>query len=490
MDRSMKQVGGSSTSSASAPRTSVVRADFTLPQLNERVLSTLNEDGSRRWLSPREVRGRFWRARWIVAWSLIAIFTAIPWMRIAGKPPLLLDLMRRQFTFFGTTFCQTETLLLALLLLGVVVLIFLVTALFGRVWCGWACPQTVYMEFLFRPMERWILGATYGKAQKKISVYRSIAMYALFLVLSAHLANTFLAYFVGTDRLVAWTNGSPADHPVSFGVFAATTALMMFHFTFFREQLCTIVCPYGRLQSVLLDRNSLVIGYDKHRGEPRAGGAERRAIDAHVGHVGECVDCTMCVQVCPTGIDIRDGLQLECVNCAQCIDACDAVMDKVNRPRGLIRYSTQNQLEKTAPTGARYRLVLYSILLSLIVSLFVWLLAVRPPVLIEQVRLVGLNFTVLPTGEVATPIRLLIENRTASRREYTISHSGESALVEQVAQIGIASSQAGTVDLTILSPSNLFHNGSRVGAVTVSDDAGLVRTVPIVIAGPFAGGGI
>jgi hypothetical protein len=225
-----------------------------------RVLSTLNPDGSRRWLEPKLSNGRFLQRRRIVAWILIIVFAAIPWIRINDKPVILLDVMTRKFVFFGTTFRPTDTLLLALLLLSIFVGIFLLTALFGRVWCGWACPQTVYMEFLYRPVERLFLGKAYGNRKASVAPWRRVAMYAVFLLASAHLANTFLAYFVGTDRLVEWTLRSPTEHPTAFAIFVVTTGLMMFDFCFFREQMCTLVCPYGRFQSVLLDKGSLIVG--------------------------------------------------------------------------------------------------------------------------------------------------------------------------------------------------------------------------------------
>ncbi|MFO0963632.1 MAG: cytochrome c oxidase accessory protein CcoG [Phycisphaerales bacterium] len=466
-----------------------MKQDFTLPQLNERVLSTLNTDGSRRWMTPREARGRLWKARLIVAWSLIAVFTAIPWLRIDGKPPIFLDVMTRQFTFFGTTFRPTETLLMALLFLAIFVTIFLLTALFGRVWCGWGCPQTVYLEFVYRPIERFFLGQAYGRKGATVAVWRRIAMYAVFLVLSAHLANTFLAYFVGTDRLTHWTLGNPAEHPVAFAVFAVTVGLMMFDFVFFREQLCTLVCPYGRFQSVLLDRESLVIGYDRRRGEPRAKAAERRALESKGERAGDCIECTMCVQVCPTGIDIRDGLQLECVNCTQCIDACNEVMDKIGKPRGLIRYSSQNQLEKGTTRRLRYRVLIYPALLVVILSVFVTMLVRREPALIEQERIRGANFTEMTDGRIETPISILVENRGEVPRTYTATGVDDVQVVGGSAQATVQPGQPGKIALRVSCPPRSFGRGSRQGEVEVRDDAGFVKRVPLTIAGPFSAGG-
>lgn len=460
-------------------------ANFTLPQLNQRVLSTLNQDGTRRWMSPRQARGRFWSARAVVAWTLIAIFTAMPWTSMHGKPPILLDLTTRHFTFFGTTFRPTETLLLALLTLAIFVTVFLVTALLGRVWCGWGCPQTIYMEFVYRPIERLCIGDQSAKQRAPVAVWRRLLMYFIFLALSAHLANTFLAYFVGTEKLVEWTFRSPADHPVAFGVFAATVALMMFDFVFFREQLCTLVCPYGRFQSVLLDKDSLVIGYDSARGEPRANAIHRRALESKQERAGDCVECTKCVQVCPTGIDIREGLQLECVNCAQCIDACDEVMDKLGKSRGLIRYTTQNILEGRKRKRIRYRLLAYPILLTAIVTALVTLLAAREPAWIEQVRLTGLNFTTTPVGEIASPVRILIENRSDTAQEFEVVSTPTVRLRDSVARVVIEADEAATIDLTVLSEASAFHRGRRNGEVTVRSSDGFEKSIALAIAGPF-----
>ena len=460
-------------------------ADFTLPQLDERVLSTLNVDGTRRWMEPRDARGRFWRARLVVAVALIAVFTAIPWLRIGGKPPILLDVMTRQFTFLGTTFRPTETLLLAVLMLAIFVAVFLATAVFGRVWCGWGCPQTVYLEFVYRPIERLFLGAAYGRKGASVPAWRRLAMYAAYLVISAHLANTFLAYFVGTDRLTAWTLGSPANHPVAFTVFAVTVGLMMFDFVFFREQLCTLACPYGRFQSVLLDRDSLVIAYDRTRGEPRAKAAERRTMEAAGQEAGDCIECTMCQQVCPTGIDIRNGLQLECIHCAQCVDACDDVMRKVGRPVGLIRYSTQNRIERTGRRGFRYRLVIYPLLLGVMVTAFVVLLVRREPVLVEQVRVLGANFAVAADGAIETPIEVLVENRTDVERTVRVTGAGDVEVAGGHAEVRVPASDAATLAFTVRAPAATFGRGSRPGAVTVDDGVRAPHPVELTIAGPF-----
>ena len=252
-------------------------------------------------------------------------------VKINGKPLMLFDITRREFTFFGATFLPTDTFLLMLLLFSIFVGIFLVTAIWGRVWCGWGCPQTVYMEFVYRPLEVLIEGGRSRqiKTDKTGVSGRRMIKHFVFFIVSAFLANTFLAYFVGWDRLLGWMTSSPSQHPIAFGVMIGTTVLMFGDFGWFREQTCIVACPYGRFQSVLLDRQSLIVGYDEQRGEPRGKG-KRKEGDGR----GDCVDCSLCVTTCPTGIDIRNGLQMECIGCANCIDACDD-MTKPARPFSL-----------------------------------------------------------------------------------------------------------------------------------------------------------
>ena len=292
-------------------------------QPEEHVLSTLEADGSRRWLKPKLSKGALLLKRRILAYVLIAIFTLVPFIKIAGKPLVLLDITARRFTILGFTFLPTDTVLLAIFMVGLLLSVFLFTALFGRVWCGWACPQTVYMEFLFRPIERLFEGTVgRGGYKKKVAPWRTALKYVVYFILCVYLANTFLAYFIGVDRLSEWVTQSPFRHPVPFAVMAFVTFAMMVDFCYFREQLCLIACPYGRFQSVLLDQNSLIVAYDKNRGEPRGKLRKKKKDQAEaLPIIGDCIDCGNCVTTCPTGIDIRKGLQMECINCTQCIDA-------------------------------------------------------------------------------------------------------------------------------------------------------------------------
>ncbi|QDU84114.1 Ubp3 associated protein Bre5 [Planctomycetes bacterium Pla163] len=459
-----------------------------LLQPQEHVLSTLEADGSRRWLTPRLSTGRFWRRRRVVAYVLLALYSFLPWIRVGGEQALLFDLPARRFTFFGVTFLPTDTVLLALLLLLTFLGIFAATALFGRVWCGWACPQTVYMEFVFRPLERLFTGrkGKGGRPTKPVAGWRRLAMYATYLVICIHLAQTFVAYFAGTDNVRQWIWGSPLAHPVPFVIVLALTVAMMIDFAFWREQLCIIGCPYGRFQSVLLDRWSKIVAYDYRRGEPRG----KRKHDASVEEAaatGDCIDCKMCVVVCPTGIDIRDGLQLECVNCTQCMDACDDVMDKIGRPRGLVRYSSEAADAGEGGRLVRPRPVIYACIISVLLVVFGFKVTHRPSSDLTLMRSLGLPFVTAADGRIENSLRLKLVNRTQERRSYTVEVI-EPAGLEVVLQGG----QRFTLepDATLVEPVRvvadveLFALGPVDGLLRVTDDQGEVIERALRLLGP------
>jgi cytochrome c oxidase accessory protein FixG len=442
----------------------------------ERVLPTLNVDGTRRWLTPQLARGRFYRRRLVTAWALIALFALLPHLRIGGRPAMLLDVVHRRFTLFGTTFYPTETMLLMLLLVGLFVGIFLLTAVVGRVWCGWACPQTVYMEFLYRPIERLFMRLARGAGAGGRRVWRALQA-AVSLAVSMFLAHTFLAYFVGVEALAQWVRRSPLEHPLSFLVMAGTTALMFLDFGYFREQVCMIACPYGRLQSVLLDRRSLIVGYDVRRGEPRG----------KLGHVaGDCVDCGACVRTCPTGIDIREGLQMECIHCTQCIDACDAIMDRVGKPRGLIRYSSREELAGAPRRMLRPRIVLYPALLLLVWGALAWALAHRPGAEVTVLRGAGSPFTVLSSGEVSNQIRVKIENHGGEPRRYLIElvDAADLRLVAPANPLTVGAGQQATATAFVVGAAAAFPHGSREVRFRVTDGGGFTATTGYRLLGP------
>jgi cytochrome c oxidase accessory protein FixG len=457
------------------------------PEAEERVLSTLNRDGSRRRIRPKISKGRFHRRRLVTAWALIAGFTLIPILRMNGKPLMLFDIPKREFVLFGATFLPTDTFLLMLLLFSIFVGIFLITALWGRVWCGWACPQTVYMEYLYRPLESWIEGGRNRQIQldRGGPDARRVLKFVAFFAVSAFLANTFLAYFVGWDRLIEWITHSPARHPVAFGVMLATTLLMFLDFAWFREQTCIVACPYGRFQSVLLDRQSLIVGYDSTRGEPR--GRWRRKEQRTEG---DCIDCGLCVSTCPTGIDIREGLQMECIHCTQCIDACDAVMDRVGLQRGLVRYTSQEELATGGRRLLRPRLVAYSAILALMFGALAFSLSGKSSADVTLLRGLGAPFKLLPSGEVSNQIRIKITNRNAEERSYAfeVVEPAALAMVAPENPLVVAAGDTRMTAAFLNAPPKEFSDGELAVVLRISDGVDFERLYDYRLLGPSGGG--
>jgi cytochrome c oxidase accessory protein FixG len=409
----------------------------------EAVLSTLGNDGKRNWIYPVPSNGKLWKARLVVAWLLVALFVALPIIKVGGKPAVFLDVMNREFTFFGLTLYPTDTLITMFGTLALFLTIALVTAVFGRVWCGWACPQTVYLEFFFRPVERMIEGKESKRRKRDAGpmtsekFFRKALKLVIFGIMSMALAHVFVAYFVSWERLLSWMTGPPTDHWGVFVLMAGTSALILFDFGYFREQMCTITCPYARFQSVLQDRDSMIVSYDPARGEARGrrNRAQRQAEaeGADIG-LGDCIDCGACVRTCPTGIDIREGLQMECIGCTQCIDACDDIMESIGKPGGLIRYTSENTIDQLLlekgqepmgknpqePRVLRPRLVIYTVLFLVFASVSATLLVTRTPVEVDVLRITGAPFQMVGDDRAANRLKFVIQNRSGEDAEYQI----------------------------------------------------------------------
>ena len=350
-------------------------------------VTTIADDGSRIFLHPADVRGFFstWRA--FFGWFLITVFFALPWWQIGGYPAIFLDFAARRFHFFGSTFAAQDMTLLFFVLVGMGLTGYLLTSLFGRLWCGWSCPHTVFLEQVFRRIERWIDGD--AQARRKLDaadwtpekIFKRGLKWGIYLLISFVLVHGVLAYFVSLPGLCKMVTHAPWENWPTFVFMVVATGIVFFNFTWFREQLCLAICPYGRLQSALQDDDTLMIGYDEKRGEPRGR-------PGTVG-VGDCINCMKCVQVCPTGIDIRQGLQIECVGCANCIDACDAVMAKLGRKRGLIRYDSLNGLSGGKRRFWRPRVVIYVAILLIGGTVGAFAFSQVKPIYVSTLRMTG-----------------------------------------------------------------------------------------------------
>jgi cytochrome c oxidase accessory protein FixG len=448
-------------------------------------LYTISKDGTRKWVYPSIIWGKIRKFRVAVATLLLAAYLATPWIEISGKQAVLINIMGREFTFFGTTYWATDTLPLVFILALLGMTLFIVSAVVGRAWCGWACPETVFLEFVFRPLEALIEGPPAKRIrlnQSKWSkewLFKKTLKFAIYAAIAWLMANTLLAYFIGREPLLLMATHSPLENLNVFVICLIFTAAFLFQFGWFREQFCTVLCPYARFQSVLLDRASLVVGYDTKRGEPRGKAKES-------GH-GDCVDCGLCVRVCPTGIDIRNGIQLECVHCAACIDACDSIMDGVGKPRGLIRYDSEQGFAGDKRRFIRPRLFLYLTVILILLTALGVSLSKRSEIDFQILRGgLDLPFTVLADGEIVNHLHLRMGNKGDKEHSFTISapEAPDLKLVLPVNPIKVGAEALLTSPIFVtVQASSLEHGHRKIELVATRED-GKVRKSSIVILGP------
>ena len=359
-------------------------------------IGTINEEGKRSWVYPKKPVGKRYEYRKLVSYVLLIFLFGAPFIHINGNQFLMFNVLERRFNIFGFPFWPQDFHLFVIIMITGVVFVVLFTVAFGRLFCGWICPQTIFMEMVFRRIEYWIEGDR-GKQMRLDKMpwnaeklrKRSIK-WSIFFVISFLIANVFLAYLIGSDRLIEYITDGPANHVGTLISLLIFTSVFYFVFAWFREQVCIIVCPYGRLQGVLLDNKSIVVTYDHKRGEKEAGRAKfKKSEDRAATGKGDCIDCAQCVQVCPTGIDIRNGTQLECVNCTACIDACNQMMEAVNLPKDLIRYASEENIEKKAKFTFNARLKGYTAVLVILLGLLTGMLFLRNDVEATVLRLPG-----------------------------------------------------------------------------------------------------
>lgn len=388
-------------------------------------LAIVTGEGKRNWIYPKQPRGFYTRLRSALSALLLLVLAATPFITVNGHPVMLFNVLERKFILFGVIFGPHDFPLLGLALITLAVFVILFTAVFGRLFCGWVCPQTVFMEMVFRKIDYWIEGD--HREQRRLNesrwnaekIRRKGAKYALYAILSFVVANMLLGWIIGGEALLELVTDDPSRHLGGLTAMLAFTAGFYWIFSWFREQACILVCPYGRLQGVLLDPHSIVIAYDHVRGEPR--GKLRRG---QARSEGDCIDCRLCVDVCPTGIDIRNGTQLECVNCTACIDACDEVMDKIGKPRRLIRYDSAEGIASGQRRLWTPRVIGYSAVLTLLAVLLVVLLANRSDLDVTILRTPGMFYQDQPDGRVSNIYDVSVLNKTFDRLSVVLSLRG------------------------------------------------------------------
>ena len=457
-------------------------------------IGTINKEGKRSWIFPKKPSGRFYKYRSWVSYLLLTILLLAPFVKINGNQFFLFNVLERKFNIFSFPFWPQDFHLLVISMIIGVVFIILFTVVFGRIFCGWICPQTIFLEMVFRKIEYWIDGDR-GKQirlQKQAwnaeKIKKRVLKWTLFFVISFIIANVFLAYLIGGDVLIEYIASSPFENLNTFTSLLIFTGVFYFIFVWFREQVCIIACPYGRLQGVLLDNKTINVAYDFVRGEKEEGRAKfKKNEDREASGKGDCIDCFQCVHVCPTGIDIRNGTQLECVNCTACIDECDDMMEAVGLPKGLIRYASEDNIEKKAPFKFSARMKGYSAVLFVLIGILIGMLFLRNDVEATILRLPGQLYQHKEGNIISNVYTFKVINKTikdiADVSYKLLSHKGKIELVTHadfvVPKQGLAE---GTLFIEI--NSSLLNNDKTALRIGVYSGGKLIETAKTNFLGP------
>lgn len=454
-------------------------------------LSTLDEHGKRRWIYPKKPSGYYTKWRNRVNFILLAFLFSGPFIRIGGEPLLMINVIERKFVLFGKIFWPQDFYIFVLIALSFVVFIILFTVVYGRIFCGWICPQTIFMEGVFRKIEYAIEGDWKQQMQlnkgpwNKQKIGKKTLKHIIFFAISFTIANTFLAYIIGSDELIRIVTSPPSEHIGGLAALTIFSGVFYGVFAFFREQVCTNVCPYGRLQGVLLDKQSVVVAYDRVRGEPK--GKFRKGEDRAEAKKGDCIECGHCVHVCPTGIDIRNGTQLECVNCTACIDACDSMMEAVNLPKGLIRYTSEEQIETRQPFKLSTRAKAYSVVLVALLGVVTTLIILRGEIEANILRTPGMLYQTTEEGRISNLYNFKIINKGGNDLNLEIRPLEDTFEIQMVGRQPILPKQEIAEGAFFLSaPKEAFEFGKAETTLGVFDSEGrLLDRVKIRITGPL-----
>jgi cytochrome c oxidase accessory protein FixG len=447
------------------------------------------EAGKRQWLYPLIRKGTLYKWRSWISYVYLILFFAGPFLRINGQPLLLLNFFDRQFVLLGQVFWPQDIFLFMLASLVFIVCIVLFTIAFGRIFCGWICPQTIFMEMLFRKVEIWIEGAP-SKRKKldagpwdKEKIIKKTSKHILFIIISFLIANTFLAYLIGSQNLIKIITEPVTEHWVGFGSICVFTIVFYLVYSQVRELVCTVICPYGRLQGVFIDKHTLVVAYDDVRGEPR-GKIDRKA-DPLASHKGDCVDCHLCVDVCPTGIDIRQGTQMECVNCTACIDACNDVMAKINRPLNLIGFFSENMIREKEKPSFTGRMKGYAAIITILVGVLCYFIFSRSDMDVTVMRSAGTLYQERPGGMITNIYTAEIINKTNKTRSITISPEDPAFKIEYIQPANnIAGGGSVKTMFFVIIPASRIHDVKTDIKLQLVSDHKIAQTVSTTFVGP------
>ena len=451
-------------------------------------VTSINDDGSKYNIHPADVKGIFTTLRRLTAWFLILIYVALPWIPINGYPAVFIDVEELRFHFFGFTLLTQDFWVFFFLVSGLAFGLFVLAALVGRVWCGWFCPYTVFLEHLYRRIERIVDGDASKRRKLDASsmgaskATKRIIKWGLYILASFLLAHVFLSYFISIPEVWKNVTTSPTEHFSQFLFILAFTGVFTFCFGWFREQFCIILCPYGRFQSSLTDDETVTVTYDHKRGEPR--GKKRKF---SIEETGDCIDCRRCVSVCPTGIDIRNGIQLECIACSACIDACNDIMKKVDRPTGLIRYDSTAGVETGKRNILRPRLLLYLLLTVFgLGALTMTFLSEAKPFFAGVTRMRGTTYVASPEG-VRNTFVINITNKRNRQASYTIKLADKENLglraEDRTLTLGPLAEDSFT--LSLLSPIDTYKGAKDIHFTITADDQ-TSQSLPARFLGPSA----